>query len=102
MPLVEAGRALYRQKETKPKKLVSSFAKEKRKVAFSRGPVKREILVPKWHIEAFSSVGQEPEAQRKRKGKTGALQLVNRRLMSIRKKKKKKKLTKERKDKKKG
>ena len=28
-----------------------------RKVAFSRGPVKGEILVPKWHIEAFNSVG---------------------------------------------
>ena len=30
MPLVEAGRALYRQKETKPKKSVSSFAKEEK------------------------------------------------------------------------
>ena len=30
MPLVEAERALYHQKETKPKKLVSSFAKEEK------------------------------------------------------------------------
>ena len=30
MPLVEAGRALCRQKETKPKKSVLSFAKEEK------------------------------------------------------------------------
>ena len=30
MPLVEAGRAFYRQKETKPKKSASSFAKEEK------------------------------------------------------------------------
>ena len=30
MPLIEAGRALCRQKETKPKKSVSSFAKEEK------------------------------------------------------------------------
>ena len=53
MPLVEAGKAFYRQKETKPKKKrnpKSQFraSPRKRKVAFSRGPVKGEILVTEW------------------------------------------------------
>ena len=47
MPLVEAGRAFYRQKERNPKSQFQASPR-KRQVAFSRGPVEGEILVTEW------------------------------------------------------
>ena len=56
MPLVEAGRAFYRKKERNPKSQFQASPR-KRKVAFSRGPVKGEILVTEWPNKAVDSVG---------------------------------------------
>ena len=47
MPLVETGRAFYRPKERNPKSQFQASPR-KRKVAFSRGPMKGEILVTEW------------------------------------------------------
>ena len=49
----EAGRALYRQKETKPKKLVSSFVEEEKGCLFT-GSGESGNSSPKM---AFSSIG---------------------------------------------
>ena len=47
MPLVEAGKVFYRQKERNPKSQFQAFPR-KGQVAFPRGPVEGEILVTEW------------------------------------------------------
>ena len=65
MPSRQGGRFTAKKKRNPKSQFLAS--PRKRKVAFSRGPVKGEILVTEWPIEAGDSVGEELEAQRKEK-----------------------------------
>ena len=90
MRLVEVGRTFYRQKERKPKSQFRASPR-KRKVAFSRGPVKDEILVTEWPNRSRQLRWVMKLRLNVKEKKTGALRLVNKKLKNIRKKNNKRK-----------